>query len=100
MQLLSRVLVPMLRFLTWGMGVVMRMLVRMAVFMSVGMQHTIGVTMFVGVNVRMDMRVRVVVFDWIRHDIFLLLKLMVEPWQVSPFELFYAAWRTKPKNTG
>jgi hypothetical protein len=56
------------------MNMVMGVFVRMAVLMGVRMHDTIGVAMLVSVYVRVDVRVRVVVFDWTRHDIFLLVK--------------------------
>jgi len=46
---------------------VMCVLVRMGVLMGVGMHHAVRVPVLVGMYVRMDVRMRVVVFDLICH---------------------------------
>ena len=48
----------------------MRVFVRMGVLVGVGMHHAIGVPVLVGVFVRMDVRVWVVVLDLTCHRMF------------------------------
>jgi hypothetical protein len=71
-QLLNRMLVVVFRFLACGMDVVMRVFVRVGVLMSVGMLCPVSVRMLVCVDVGMDVRVRMLVLDWIRHGMILL----------------------------
>jgi hypothetical protein len=44
----------------------------MGVLVGVGMHHAVRVPVLVGVYVRMDVRVRVVMLHWICHRVFLL----------------------------
>jgi len=48
------------------------MLMRVRVIVGMSMNGAIGMPVFVGVDVRMDMGVQVLVLDLGRHDIFLL----------------------------
>jgi hypothetical protein len=70
-QNLDRVLVDVCRLLAWRMDLRMRMFVRVGMFVDVRMYDAVGVRMFVRVGVRMNVGVRVIVFDLIRHGVFL-----------------------------
>jgi hypothetical protein len=71
-QFFNRVVVLVYRLFAWGVDVVMCVFVRMGVFMGVGVYHAVRVPVLVGVYVRMDMCVRVVMLDLTCHRIFLL----------------------------
>lgn len=70
-QLLNRVLVLVFRFLTWGVDVRMRVLVRVGVLVGVRMLCAVCVRVLVGVDVGMHMRMRVSMFDLSRHGVVL-----------------------------
>ena len=71
-QIPNRVLVDVLRFLTWSMNVRMRMSVGMGVLVCMRVHDPIGVRMLVRVGVRVNVGVRVVVLDLSCHGVFLL----------------------------
>ena len=66
---LNRVVVLVYRLFAWGMDVVMCVFARMGVLMGVGMHRAVCVPVLVGVYVRMDVCVRVVMLDLICHRI-------------------------------
>lgn len=71
-QILDRVLVDVFRLLAGSMNVRVRVLVGVGVRVGMRMHDPTGVRMLVCVDVRMNVGVRMVVFDLIRHGVFFL----------------------------
>ena len=74
-------LVLVYRLFAWGVDVMMCVFVRMGVLMGVGMHHAICVPVLVGVRVRVDVRVWVVMLDLTCHRMFLLKSGSGNDWQ-------------------